>query len=199
MPYNESRTIIFWNWTQALGLSFSPVDFPVITHAVDVTHTINRHAPVVSTAKIRVDAPVETVWTVLAAIDRWADWQREASQAALEGGLAKGSRFEWKSGGVRIRSELHIVKPHTYFGWTGRSLGTYTIHNWTFEEAGGARFVTCEESMEGRPLRTFTNRFQRTVDSGMANWLELLRMRCERRRVRVSSYWHRCRARQLGG
>jgi len=88
--------------------------------------------------------------------------------------------FDWKTGGVKIHSTLHTVEPPGEFGWTGKSLGTFAIHNWMITEKNGKTEVIADESMEGFPVWLFRKSFSRNLEKGMQSWLELLKKECER-------------------
>lgn len=140
---------------------------------------INPNAPVVCRKTILINASVEAVWSVLTDIDHWPEWQAEIPTAKANGPLAAGTPFKWKTGGLKIRSVLHTVEPPRYFGWKGTSVGTYAVHNWILSEKDGQTEVEVEESMDGIPVRLFRKSFQKSLESGMQTWLELLKKRCE--------------------
>lgn len=67
---------------------------------------INEDAPVTAAGVIDVAANQETIWRVLSAIDRWPDWNPDIKEAAMQGELAVGSEFSWKTGPVTINSTI---------------------------------------------------------------------------------------------
>lgn len=115
-----------------------------------VAGEVNGEAPVKSRLHIDIEAPPKRVWEVLSGIDRWPAWHAKISKAKLEGALAEGSRFRWKTGGVTINSELAAVKPDSLLGWTGTMMGMKAIHLWRLVplENGSTRVVV-EESLDG--------------------------------------------------
>lgn len=68
--------------------------------------------------------------------------------------------------------------PHL-FGWTGTTIGTSAVHNWTFADRDGSTLVKVEESLEGMLPRLFKRYFQRTLDQGIQTSLEELKQRAE--------------------
>ncbi len=140
---------------------------------------INVLAPVQCRKSILIDATPEKVWAVLTDIDRWGTWNPEISKPQLAGSLAPGTTFTWKTGGAKIHSTLHTVAPQYQFGWTGKTFGMFAIHNWTLRKQDGKTLVTVEESMEGLLARLFKKSFNKNLATGMGNWLEALRVRCE--------------------
>lgn len=140
---------------------------------------IHTAAPLVARDSISIQAPLARVWALLTGIDAWASWNSEIARAALQGPLAPGTAFRWKTGGAAIRSQLHTVAPMAAFGWTGKTFGMYAIHNWRLEQVGGAVVVHVEESMEGLLARLFKKSFQKNLEKGMAHWLQALKTAAE--------------------
>lgn len=142
--------------------------------------TINANAPVKCTQSIVINASPEKIWQVLTAIDNWATWQTGIKNPKLNGALAANTTFDWKTGGAKIHSTIHTVVPYQNFGWSGKSMGMYAIHNWTFTNVDGATQVTVEESMEGFLAKLFKKSFNKQLKTDMQNWLTLLKAECEK-------------------
>lgn len=142
--------------------------------------SINHQAPVVASKSITINTNSEKVWEIMTNINDWPRWQTEISNSKLNGGLQSGSSFVWKTGGSKIQSTLHTVKPYTQFGWTGKTFGIFAIHNWILTSQEGQTIVTVEESMEGLLAKLFSNAFNKMLAKGMLSWLELLKKECEK-------------------
>lgn len=142
--------------------------------------SINHNAPVKCSKTITINANSENVWAVLTDIDNWATWQTDICQPKLNGALKPETTFDWKTGGAKIYSTLHTVEPFTRFGWTGKTFGLFAIHNWTLTEINGKTIVSVDESMEGFFANLLKKTFNRNLEKGMQNWLELLKKQCER-------------------
>ena len=65
------------------------------------------------------------------------------------------------------------------FGWTGKALGTFAIHNWVLTEVDGGTSVFVEESMEGFLVNLFKKMFNKTLENGLDQWLYSLKKTCE--------------------
>lgn len=139
---------------------------------------INHNAAVTCSKSITIHANAAKVWGILTNINNWASWQTDISNAKLNGLLAPGSTFSWKTGGAKIQSTLHTVEPNTAFGWTGKTFGMFAIHNWTLTESNGQTTVTVDESMEGLLATLFKKSFNKNLEKGMQKWLELLKAEC---------------------
>ncbi len=112
-------------------------------------------------------------------IDNWANWQIEISNPKLNGQLKPNTSFDWKTGGVKLRSILHTVEPYKQFGWTGKVFGMLAIHNWTLTETIMQTEVSVSESMEGFLARLFKKSFNKNLKKGMQTWLDLLKKESE--------------------
>lgn len=107
-------------------------------------------------------------------------WQTDISKPKLNGELKPCSTFDWKTGGAKIHSTLHTVEPFKNLGWTGKTMGMYVIHNWALTEVNGLTTVTVAESMEGFFAKLLKRTFNINLEKGMQNWLELLKLECEK-------------------
>lgn len=145
-----------------------------------IMQSINQHAAVKCAKQILIDARPELVWNVLTNIAKWPGWNKDISYTKLNGSLQPGTSFDWKTGGTKIRSVLHTVDPHKHFGWTGKTLGIFAVHNWTLAEENRKTRVTVEESMEGFLASIFRGSFNKMLEKGMLSWLEMLKQECEK-------------------
>lgn len=140
---------------------------------------INLKAPVIEQKKIEIAAPTAIVWQVLTDIESWPDWQENVNSAKLKGAVAEGTKFVWKAGGLTFHSQLHTVESHQAFGWTGKIMGAFAIHNWTFTDKGKTTLVSVEESLEGFFPSLMKKSFQKNLTAGMEKSLNELKLKCE--------------------
>lgn len=141
--------------------------------------TVNQKAPVLQRSEIFIQASPEKVWKLLTEISNWSTWQPAINKAALNGPLQSGTTFRWKTGGMNINSRLHTVNEFSRFGWTGRSMGTYAVHNWTLLPENGGTVVTVEESLQGLLASLFKRSLSKTMQQGNEDWLKLLKSEAE--------------------
>ena len=141
--------------------------------------SINHKAPVKCSKSISINASCEEVWKILTDINLWANWQTDISNPKINGELKPETTFTWITGGAKIHSTLHTVAPYKDFGWTGKTFGLLAIHNWTLSEINGKIEVSVAESMEGFLTKIFKKTFQKNLEKGMQNWLDLLKVTCE--------------------
>jgi hypothetical protein len=140
---------------------------------------VARDAPVLSSADLEIDAPIQVVWEVLTAIDRWPAWNPDVKAASLHGTLATGSTFRWKAGPATISSTLEHVEPPTLIAWSGKTLGIRAIHVWRLEQRNGATLVRTEESYEGLVARVFRRSLQKTLHKALADGVRHLKAAAE--------------------
>jgi uncharacterized membrane protein len=70
------------------------------------------------------------------------------------------------------------VEPVTKLGWTGRTLGIYTVHNWTLGKSNNQTYVYVEESMVGIMASMVSISLNKSLDRNMQNCLERLKNEC---------------------
>ncbi len=141
---------------------------------------INRKAPAIASAEALIRAPLDVVWSVQTNFTEWSRWNPDVAYVDMEGPLAPGTEFRWKSGGAAITSELKEVEFKRRIVWTGKILGIRAIHVWMFEEQADGVLVRTEESFDGLLVRLFARSMRRMLDSALSNGLDALKSECER-------------------
>jgi uncharacterized protein YndB with AHSA1/START domain len=134
---------------------------------------IDTSAPAVAHGEIQVAASPEIVWDVLADISKWPSWNPDVKSASLEGPLAKGTQFRWKSGPGTFTSTLQSVEPPHLIAWTGTTFGIKANHVYRLEREGDATIVRSEESWDGLLVRllrrSMTKTLQKAIESGLVH------------------------------
>ncbi len=141
---------------------------------------VNRQAPAVARDEVFVEASPQRVWALQTDVDSWPAWRSDVSRAELEGDLAVGSVFRWRSGGFSVVSTVREVEPERRLVWMGKALGTRAVHSWVFEAREGGVLVRTEESFEGWLVRPLKGTMQRTLEGSLRTWLEDLKRTAER-------------------
>jgi uncharacterized protein YndB with AHSA1/START domain len=132
-----------------------------------------------SQATIGIDAPVEKVWGLVVDIDSWPRWNTSGETAHLKGAVAKGSVFDWKSGGFWIRSVFQDVVPMERLSWTGRTLGTRALHSWEFTVTENGVVVTTAETFDGWLPWLMPRTMQKKLDDTLPALLASLKIAAE--------------------
>ncbi len=142
---------------------------------------INRDAPVMAVGELDVSAAPEAVWDVLADLARWPTWNEDITEVSVDGPLAAGTRFRWKSGPGWITSVLREVDPPRTLGWTGTTFSIKAVHVYRLEPRDGATRVRIEESWQGLIASLLRRPFRRTLQEAIDTGLVRLRAEVERR------------------
>lgn len=140
---------------------------------------INANAPALARHQTLINAPIENVWRLLSDINHWSVWQSDISNAVLEGTLAPGSVFRWKSSGTSVVSQIQEVVPQHRLGWTGKAMGASAKHLWILEPQAGGVLVKTEESFDGWVVILLKGMMQKTLDTSLQAWLMQLKKTAE--------------------
>jgi hypothetical protein len=138
-------------------------------------------APVSSSRSIDVEAPPETVWSVLTGIADWPQWNRDVKSMSFDGPLEPGSTFRWKAGPATIVSTLEEVDPPGRVRWRGRTLSIDALHEYRLEPRDGGTHVETEETYSGLLARLMHGSLQKTLDRALEQGLQHLKAESERR------------------
>ena len=140
---------------------------------------INHQAPIFAHKELFIQALPDIVWKIHTAINDWPQWQSGIDMAKLEGPLAIGSVFRWKSGGLAISSTLQVVEPNQQIGWTGKALGTRASHIWILKPHNDGTLLTTEESMEGWLVSILKLVMPKFLERSLDTWLLCLKSEAE--------------------
>jgi hypothetical protein len=99
----------------------------------------------------------------------------------LNGPLAAGTTFRWKSGPGTITSTLQQVDPPHVLAWTGKTLGIKAIHVYRLEARNGGTTVHSTESWEGLAAQLLRRSMRRQLANSLRSGLERLKDESERR------------------
>lgn len=140
---------------------------------------IDKNAPVTYSQSIEINALQQTIWKLMAEIEKWPSWNKDISSTKLNGKLEVGTTFTWKSGPGTITSKLVVVeKPHL-IGWSGKLFGIKAVHIWKVQSIGGKSVVTTEESWSGLIATLFKSSSQKTLIKAIDTGLNRLKAAAE--------------------
>jgi len=140
-----------------------------------------RDAPAFAAGEILVDAPRALVWLVLTDFARWPQWSPGISVVTIDGDVAPGTGFRWKSGRNTIRSRLVDVDAPQRISWTGRTTGIKAKHTYELDERGAGTIVRTAESWRGLVVRLLRRSIQPTLQQTIDGDLAALKAEAERR------------------
>ena len=142
---------------------------------------INRNAPAIGAGEIQIAAPQETVWGMLSDINGWPRWNADVKSAQLDGPLAVGSKFRWKSGPASLTSTLQTVEPQTEIGWTGTTMTIKAVHVFHLEPRDGGTSVRSKESWDGFVAGMLKSYSRKRIDAAISSFLAGLKRESESR------------------
>ena len=97
---------------------------------MDFNVVCDFNALVFAEEHIIIHAERDKIMAVLSEINNWHNWRNGISEIKLLAShIQEGAKFEWKSGGLKYKSEIHTASA-ACFGWTGNTIGAHAIHNW---------------------------------------------------------------------
>jgi uncharacterized protein YndB with AHSA1/START domain len=140
---------------------------------------INPQASLTAHKEIFIRAPSEIVWKMHTDIDAWSQWQPGITMAKLEGPLAVGSLFQFKSGGLTITATIQMVEPNQRIGWTGQALGTQARHVWLLTPQHDGTLLTTDESMTGWLVSLLKLVMPKFLERSLETWLQSLKSKAE--------------------
>lgn len=105
--------------------------------------------PVTAAAEIDIKAPLKAVWQLQTDIGQWQKWNADIESIQIDGPVAPGTQFVWKSGGVTIRSTIREMEAPRLVVWTGETIGIKAVHRWQFSSDGDTTHVYTEETFTG--------------------------------------------------
>lgn len=142
---------------------------------------IDDDAPVISSAVAEIDAPIEAVWNILTAIERWPAWNPDVKSAPLDGPTVEGATFRWKAGRNTINSTVVRLDVPRLIAWTGTTPGIMAVHVWYLESENGRTLARTEESYEGFVARIFRWPLQKMLDRTLTDGVRHLKVEAESR------------------
>jgi len=107
--------------------------------------------------ELATDAPAQAVWNCLIQAVAWPEWYPNSSDVRLldEKGenLRDGTRFRWKTFGMKIECTVEEFVPYERLAWSSKSFGMSVYHAWLISPRDGANDGSChvltEETQNG--------------------------------------------------
>jgi hypothetical protein len=139
----------------------------------------NRHAPVFGASEIEIAAEPDAVWGVLTDFDGWPSWNPDVTAMSIDGDVAPGTNFKWKSGAASITSTIQRVERPRLIAWTGKTFGMSAIHVYRLDARDGGTVVHTEESFEGWLARLLRGQMKKTLQNALDSGLHHLKTRVQ--------------------
>ncbi len=141
--------------------------------------SVDKRAPVFASSQITIESTIDNVWKTLTELKQWPNWQSSVTEVNVNEPVNEGTEFTWKADGIVFKSKIHTMKPRAMFGWTGKTIGAYAIHNWQFTEQDDVVIVNVEESLQGVLPKLLRKNFQESLRKGIDKNLNELKAASE--------------------
>ena len=151
---------------------------------------IEQQAPITESRSVDIGASPIEVWAILTDIGRWPSWNPDVTEARLDGELASGTAFMWRSEQGTHTSVLRSVEAARELSWTGRSRGARGTWVWRIETTERGSRVTVKESWSGWSTRFMHKRMARLLRGRLVEGLHNLKTEAEfraRRDLRLAA------------
>lgn len=150
----------------------------VATHGQKMNVEVNSKAKAYNVDSIRIEAPVDKVYALIANISEWPTWMSGVKEMHLNGDVAEDKYFTWKAKSYKIKSRIHTVRPNQAIGWTGKMWWIKAVHNWGFESLpdGGTKVIV-KENFQG----FCSSMLKKSLKKDMRNDLLELKKEAEKR------------------
>jgi len=135
--------------------------------------------------EIVIDAPCATVWQHLIEAEQWPQWYPYSQDVLIlnnrTGVLREDSRFQWRTFGIDVISEVFEFVPDSRIGWYGRAPGLTSYHTWRLLDAPNCCHVVMEEAAKGRVAVALRDADPDGMHKGHDLWNSRLKERAEGR------------------
>ena len=91
---------------------------------------------------MEIAATPDAVWSVLTDFERWPSWNPDVKAMSIEGAVAPGTEFRWRSGPASIRSTIRRVERPRVIAWTGKTFRMSAIHVYRLDARDGGTLFT---------------------------------------------------------
>jgi uncharacterized protein YndB with AHSA1/START domain len=112
-----------------------------------------RTAPVYVWNELDIPAPPADVWAWLIRAQQWPAWYPNSADVRFILGappdLALGTKFSWKTFGVRLESTVRELVPYERLAWDARGRGIDAYHAWLLVPTVDGCHVVTAESQRG--------------------------------------------------
>jgi hypothetical protein len=139
----------------------------------------NRQAPVFGASEIEIAAAPDAVWDILTNFEGWPTWNPDVKSMSIDGEVAPGTVFKWKSGPASIKSTIRRVEQPRLIAWTGNTFGVSAIHVYRLDPLDSGTRVHTEESFEGWLARLVRGQMKKTLQNALDSGLRRLKTRVE--------------------
>lgn len=136
--------------------------------------------PVMASAEIVANAPIEKVWDIETDLNNWDEWNSDIESMVVNGEIGTGTEFVWKAGGITIESTITEYEPHTRIAWKGKTFGINASHLWNFANKGDSTHIYTEEKFTGILPWLMPGTMRSQIDKALKHGVQALKSAAEK-------------------
>ncbi len=138
---------------------------------------INQNASIRNTHSLVINSPIEHVWDIITAIEKWSEWNPSFKKTSLKGSCKKGAHFTWTYRKTKGYSEIQQIDKPFSFSWTSKANWIKRIFVWSLEADENQTIVTLKASLQGVLVVLLENP-QKVYDE-ILEWIKCLKIEAE--------------------
>lgn len=135
--------------------------------------------PVVASAEIVANAPIQKVWEIETDLNHWRDWNSDIESMEVKGDIGVGTVFVWKAGGITIASTITEYEPKKRLAWKGKTFGIDAYHIWNFIDRGDSTYISTEEKFTGILPWFLPGTMRGQIDKALKHGVQVLKNAAE--------------------
>ena len=142
---------------------------------------VNDQAPAYALHEAEIRAPIQLVWSILTGLAEWPAWNEGVQEMHLQGEVAVGTEFRWKTGGMKIRSRIEELTAPTRIVWSGRTMGIRAIHVWALTGTNESTSVWTGECFYGIVASLLASPLRKSLAKALQQGMAALKKDAEKR------------------
>ncbi|MGP6088535.1 SRPBCC family protein [Antarctobacter jejuensis] len=146
------------------------------------TFDIDTSAPAIGRADIAIDAPIRAVWSVLADLADWPEWNSGVDWISNRVPAQRGTCFEWRAGGLTLQSRLEAVSEPYLLGWSTSGPLFKARHVILLDDRRPVTRVRADTSFRGTYPGLLPGHARRRIEHHLTQTLADLKGVCEGKR-----------------
>lgn len=143
-----------------------------------------KNCPVFVSNEISINASAEQVWAKLIQVTTWPQWYFNASAIEVTNQHSKlllaGTRFNWKTFGAKLSTEISEYVPDERLAWTAKGTGILAYHAWLIVPTPAGCTVITQETQHGWLCRLGKLLFPDRMYKYHQIWLQGLKAEAEK-------------------
>ena len=153
--------------------------FAALAIAIAMFLMLRDKKPVIASAEMTANSPIERVWKIQTDINNWASWNSDIEKTQVKGEIGVGTVFIWKASGITIESTITEYQANSRIAWKGKTLGVDAYHVWMFSKSGNATHIYTEEKFTEILPWLMRGTMRNEIDKALRHGVEALKKTAE--------------------